>query len=127
MTYNVNPDSRDFSLLFCDFCFLSTSGSERKQKPLLSRVIMVRPTPLNCNKYVINNHFFPKLYQGQPFALQLQWADGKAFTSWSGEVIRSTKHDPLTSTSSVIQLGKKFADSLGLVEDQQVTEHPNAF
>lgn len=61
-------------------------------------------------------------FQGQPFALQLQWTDGKAFTSWSGEVIHSKKHDPIYGSSSVIQLGKKFADSLGLDEDQQVTK-----
>lgn len=63
-----------------------------------------------------------KTFQGQPFALQIQWTNGKAFTSWSGEVIHSKKHDLLNGSSSVIQLGKKFADSLGLVEDQQVTE-----
>jgi len=61
-------------------------------------------------------------FQGQPFALQLQWTEGKAFTSWSGEVIRSNKHDPIYGSSSVIQLGKKFADLLGLDEDQQVTK-----
>ena len=61
-------------------------------------------------------------FQGQPFALQLQWTEGKAFTSWSGEVIRSKKHDPMYGSSSVIQLGKRFADSLGLDEDQQVTK-----
>ena len=61
-------------------------------------------------------------FQGQPFALQLQWTDGEAFTSWSGEVIRSKKHDPIYGSSSVIQLGKRFADSLGLDEDQQVTK-----
>lgn len=52
----------------------------------------------------------------------MQWTDGKAFTSWSGEVIRSKKHDPIYGSSSVIQLGKKFANSLGLDEDQQVTK-----
>ncbi|KAL9964534.1 hypothetical protein ACROYT_G028189 [Oculina patagonica] len=62
--------------------------------------------------------------QGQPFALQLQWTNGKAFTSWSGEVIHSKKHDLLSGSASVIQLGKKFADSLGLVEDQQVLVEP---
>ena len=62
------------------------------------------------------------MFQGQPFALQLQWTDGKAFTSWSGEVIRTKKHDPLTGSSSVIQLSKKFADTLGLEDGQQVME-----
>ncbi|KAJ7381853.1 Peroxisome biosynthesis protein pex1 [Desmophyllum pertusum] len=43
---------------------------------------------------------------------------------WSGEVIRSKKHDPLNGSSSVIQLGKKFADSLGLNDNQQVLVEP---
>lgn len=60
------------------------------------------------------------MLQGQPFALQLQWESGSAFTSWSGEVIHNNKHDVLTGSPSIVLLGKKFADSLGLNEDQQV-------
>lgn len=62
--------------------------------------------------------------QGQPFALQLQWESGSAFTSWSGEVIHNNKHDVLTGSPSIVLLGKKFADSLGLNEDQQVLVEP---
>lgn len=50
--------------------------------------------------------------QGQPFAIQLQWENGKAFTSWSGVVTRSQKHDSWAGTPSTIELGKKFADAL---------------
>ena len=64
--------------------------------------------------------FVIKMLQGQPFALQLQWESCSAFTSWSGEVIHSNKHDLLTGSPSIVLLGKKFADSLGLSEDQQV-------
>ena len=61
-----------------------------------------------------------KLYQGQPFALQLLWENGKAFASWSGEVTRDKRGDILNDSSSIVQLGKKFADGLGLDDNQQV-------
>jgi len=60
--------------------------------------------------------------QGQPFAIQLQWQNGKAFTSWSGVVTRSQKHDSWAGTPSTIELGKKFADALGLEDNQQVSQ-----
>ena len=61
-----------------------------------------------------------KPYQGQPFALQLQWENGKAFASWSGEVTSGKRGDILNDSSSIVQLGKKFADGLGLDDKQQV-------
>ena len=67
------------------------------------------------------------MLQGQPFALQLQWESCSAFTSWSGEVIHSKKHDLSTGSSSVVLLGKKFADSLGLDKDQQVILNKETF
>lgn len=33
------------------------------------------------------------------------------------------KHDPITGSSSIVQLGKKFADSLGLDENQQAMHY----
>lgn len=62
--------------------------------------------------------------QGQPFALLLQWLNGKAFTSWSGEVIHGKKYESWTGTQSTIEIGRKFADALGLDDNEEVIVEP---
>lgn len=57
---------------------------------------------------------------GKVIVFKVEWPEGRAFVSWSGDVTVNRSVSIAQTQSSVVEMGRKFAELNGIHDGQQV-------